>query len=161
MAASLIRTISLMLLLSSCVEAWSIELLPDPTKPAVDLSSKGSGTGGAGSSDAAVPVVVKEVLQSVIISPQYRAAVINDETVILGGKFRGATLTEVRESSVLLVDAQGKRVLELFPGVRFSKVETVLAKEVKELAAPVEKKAAVKKVAHKHKVHAIKDAAQN
>jgi len=97
--------------------------LPDPTRPSIDLSS---GTGGAGGAADVVPVeVVPQGLQSVIISPQYRAAIINGETVSLGGKFGDSRLVEVRESSVVLQNAQGRRVMELFPKVSIRKNEAV------------------------------------
>ncbi len=92
------------------------EPLPDPTRPAIDL---GAGTGGAGGGAEAVPVeAAPQGLQSTIISPQYRAAIINGETVRLGGKSGDSRLVDVREDSVVLQDAQGRRrVMELFPKV--------------------------------------------
>jgi len=97
------------------------EPLPDPTRPAIDLS--GSGTGGA--ADVVPDEAVPRGLQSVIISPQYRAAIINGETVTLGGKYGDSRLVEVRENSVVLQNAQGRRVLELFPKVSIRKNEAV------------------------------------
>lgn len=95
------------------------ELLPDPTRPSIDLSSS-----GAGSAVDVVPIDdVSHGLQSVIISSQYRAAIINGETVSLGGKSGDSRLVEVRESSVVLQNAQGRRVLELFPKVNIRKNE--------------------------------------
>ena len=89
------------------------EPLPDPTRPSIDL-----GSSGAGSAADAVPVEdVSHGLQSIIISAQYRAAIINGETVSLGGKSGDSRLVEVRENSVVLQNAQGRRVLELFPKV--------------------------------------------
>ena len=64
-------------------------------------------------------------LQSVIISPQYRAAIINGETVKLGDKSGDSRLVEVRENSVVLQNAHGRRVLELFPKVNIKKNETL------------------------------------
>jgi MSHA biogenesis protein MshK len=97
------------------------EALPDPTLPAIDLNSSGTGSAADAVPDDAVP----RGLQSVIISPQYRAAIINGETVSLGGKYGDSRLVEVRENSVVLQNAQGKRVLELFPKVSIRKNETV------------------------------------
>lgn len=92
------------------------ELLPDPTRPSIDLN--------AGSASEVVPTEdVAHGLQSIIISPQYRAAIINGETVSLGGKSGDSRLVEVRESSVVLQNAQGRRVLELFPKVNIRKNE--------------------------------------
>jgi MSHA biogenesis protein MshK len=97
------------------------ELLPDPTLPAIDLNSS-----GAGSAVEAVPEeTVPRGLQSVIISPNYRAAIINGETVTLGGKYGDSRLVEVRENSVVLQNVQGRRVLELFPKVSIRKNDAV------------------------------------
>ena len=93
------------------------EPLPDPTRPSIDLNST-----GAGGAAEVVPVEdVSHGLQSIIISSQYRAAIINGETVNLGGKSGDSRLVEVRESSVVLQNAQGRRVLELFPKVSIKK----------------------------------------
>jgi MSHA biogenesis protein MshK len=97
------------------------EPLPDPTRPSIDLSSGGNGTGGA--VDASPVEPVQQGLQSIIISPQYRSAIINGETVSLGGKFGDSRLVEVRENSVVLQNAQGRRVMELFPKVSIRKNE--------------------------------------
>jgi MSHA biogenesis protein MshK len=96
------------------------ELLPDPTLPAIDLNSSGMG----GSTEVVPEEAVTRGLQSVIISPDYRAAIINGETVGLGGKYGDSRLVEVRENSVVLQNAQGRRVLELFPKVSIRKSET-------------------------------------
>ncbi|MEI7841642.1 MAG: hypothetical protein WCI39_01315 [Gallionellaceae bacterium] len=158
MAASLMRTIFLMALLSVVGAAGALEFLPDPTRPAVDLSpeKKNGGVGVGGEANEPAPVVIKEVLQSVIISPQYRAAVISGESVVLGEKFKGATLVDVLESSVVLSDAQGKRVLQLYPGVRLTKIEPVVAPIVNEQPVPVEKKKSTIKVGKKHKTPVAK-----
>ena len=108
MATSLRMLLTMLLLCLPQVAA--AEPLPDPTRPAIDLS------GGA---EGVAPVeAAPQGLQSTIISPQYRAAIINGETVRLGGKSGDSRLVEVREDSVVLQDAQGRRrVLELFPKV--------------------------------------------
>ena len=122
MAASLNRFLLAggLLCLALPALALEIELLSDPTRPAIGMPSAADAGGGAGS--AIQPV--HQGLQSVIISPQRRAAVIDGATVELGGKVGDATLIDVRESSVVLQGAQGRRVMELFPGVRINKVET-------------------------------------
>ena len=94
------------------------EPLPDPTRPAIDLSEGEDGAVGGASTDAA-----PRGLQSTIISPQYRAAIINGQTVRLGGKSGDSRLVEVREDSVVLQNAQGRRVMELFPRVSIRKNE--------------------------------------
>jgi hypothetical protein len=67
-------------------------------------------------------------LQSVIISGQRRAAIIDGETVELGGKHGDATLIEVNEGSVVLKGAQGRQVLTLFPGVKMNSRKETKAK---------------------------------
>jgi MSHA biogenesis protein MshK len=99
--------------LSLCIpQIAAAESLPDPTRPAIDLS------GGAGAvADIATFEAAPRGLQSTIISPQYRAAIINGVTVRLGDTVGDSRLVEVRESSVVLQNAQGRRVMELFPKV--------------------------------------------
>jgi len=60
----------------------------------------------------------------VIISPDRRAAIINGQTVELGGKYGDAQLTEVNESGVVLSGTRGKqKLLLMFPAVGISKKE--------------------------------------
>jgi MSHA biogenesis protein MshK len=120
MAASLIKLLAAGILVCAAMPVRALESLPDPTKPAVDITYE-SEVGKTGEAAALVPK--KEGLQSIIISPQHRAAVINGEMVVLGGKIGDATLVEVNPKSVVLQGAQGKRVMELFPGVHLSKAE--------------------------------------
>jgi hypothetical protein len=98
------------------------DALPDPTRPSIDLNSSGA--------DSKTDVIPDEAashgLQSIIISPRYRAAIINGETVMIGGKTGDSKLVEVRETSVVLQNAQGTRVVELFPKVSIKKNGTVL-----------------------------------
>lgn len=69
------------------------ELLPDPTRPSIDLNSSGAG----GASEVLPTEDVSHGLQSIIISTQHRAAIINGETVSIGGKSGDSRLVEVRE----------------------------------------------------------------
>ncbi|MBI5658366.1 MAG: hypothetical protein HZC43_02185 [Nitrosomonadales bacterium] len=95
------------------------EELPDPTRPPAEIS--------APSAPAAAPQ--ESGLQSVIISPSRRAAIINGQMIGLGAKLGDAKLVEVNESGVVLQGPQGRRALALFPGV-----------ELKKKAAPPERK---------------------
>jgi len=113
MATSLRMLLTTLLLCSPQLAA--AEPLLDPTRPAIDLSADAGGEATV----AAAP----RGLQSIIISPQYRAAIINGETVRLGGKSGDSRLVEVREGSVVLQNAQGRRVMELFPRVSVKKNE--------------------------------------
>lgn len=88
------------------------ESLPDPTRPAIDLD------GGSGSAEAVKPAEQPtRGLQSIIISPLLRAAVINGRTVRVGESYGGEKLIEVRENSVVLQGVRGQRVMKLFPKV--------------------------------------------
>lgn len=86
------------------------EDLPDPTRPPAVLQTAG---------------VMQEKpssgLQSVLISVNHRAAIIDGEMVELGKKHGDAKLIEVNEGSVVLQGAQGRQVLSLFPGVKISR----------------------------------------
>jgi MSHA biogenesis protein MshK len=107
-------------LLLTAGHAALADSLPDPTRPAIDLNSVG------GAAEVVPEEDISRGLQSIIISPSYRAAIINGEKVFVGGKTGDSRLVEVRESSVVLQNAQGKRVLELFPKVSIKKNEAVL-----------------------------------
>lgn len=56
-------------------------------------------------------------LQSVLISPTRRVAVISGSTVIEGGRYGNATVASISEGAVLLRYADRKETLHLIPGV--------------------------------------------
>ena len=93
------------------------EDLPDPTRIPASIAAP---------VDAAVAPPAG--LQSIIISKTRRAAIIDGETVELGGKHGDARLVEVREGSVVLKGAQGRQVLTLFPGVKMVSRKDVKSK---------------------------------
>lgn len=97
----------LLFLLSSAVVA---QALPDPTRPPAEINA---------ASSVAPQTAAKTGLQSIIISPQRRAAIINGQTVEVGEKYGNTKLIEVNERGVVLMGAQGKQVLTLFPSVNF------------------------------------------
>jgi MSHA biogenesis protein MshK len=115
MAASLNRILLTVASLGIVCPALALESLPDPTRPPNELFSTGV---LAGKTKDHAQTSVHEDLQSIIISPRHRAAVINGERVELGEKVGDATLVEVRETSVVLQGASGKRIVNLFPGVQ-------------------------------------------
>ncbi len=82
------------------------QTLRDPTRPP---AAKGS---AAGKSEPSA-----WVLQSVLISPERRYAIINGEVVALGGSIAGAELVAVAEERVTLRTHDGMRVVHLFPDV--------------------------------------------
>ena len=69
------------------------EVLKDPTQPPVSLSGEVTNENG----QAAGPV-----LQSVMIGSQYRAAIINGQKIMLGGKYESATLIKINEREAVL-----------------------------------------------------------
>lgn len=79
----------------------------DPTRPPY--------SGRAAGGDVS-PVAGPE-LQSVLISATRNVAVINGQTVPLGGKFHDATLTRITETGVELRNGSRIEVLRLFPQV--------------------------------------------
>ncbi len=104
------------LLVAVFFPAATAEPLPDPTRPPQGISAT------AGQNDhvtgQAAPAATSKGLQFIIIAPGRRAAIINGRTVELGGKYGDATLVEINEGSVVLLDAQGKRIsFNMFPGV--------------------------------------------
>jgi hypothetical protein len=85
--------------------------LSDPTKPpsgfyvsAIGLARPGEPGGGL-------------ILQSVLIHPDTRSAIISGEHVQLGQKVGSMRLVKVAETEVVLLDGAERRTLKLFPGV--------------------------------------------
>ena len=97
-------------LLCAVSGAVGAENLPDPTRPPAVLEAPG-----------AVVDKPSNGLQSVLISGNHRAAIIDGETVELGRKHGDAKLIEVNEGNVVLQGTQGRQVLSLFPGVKITK----------------------------------------
>ena len=91
------------------------EELADPTRPPALITAP---VPASGVEAAPAPAG----LQSIIISKNRRAAIIDGETVELGGKHGDAKLIEVNEGSVILEGAQGRQVMSLFPGVKMTPV---------------------------------------
>jgi MSHA biogenesis protein MshK len=71
------------------------DTLKDPTQPAASISSNTD-------ANAAPDAEALPVLQSVMIGPQYRAAIINGQKVLLGKKYEKATLIRLNEHEAVL-----------------------------------------------------------
>lgn len=84
------------------------QALSDPTRPPANF-------GGAADADA--DSGGGTVLQSVIISPTGKAAIISGVMVKLGEKYGDAVLVKVAESEVVLKTGTTSQVLKLHPGV--------------------------------------------
>ena len=115
MAANLKRYMRLccngwLLLLSALPAIAMAETLLDPTKPAEAVGAHAE----------------INALQSIIISPTRRAAIIYGQTVELGEKVGDVRLIEVSESGVVLQGTKGLEVLTLFPNVKMNKRAVVL-----------------------------------
>jgi MSHA biogenesis protein MshK len=82
--------------------------LVDPTRPP-------NVAGESGTSESAAPTGPR--LQSVLISPTRRVAVISGSTVVQGGKYGSATVVDISEGAVLLRYADRKETLHLISGV--------------------------------------------
>lgn len=104
--------IALSMLLASAQAAAQIGLL-DPTRPPTVAPSQ---------SPQATPEPPGPQLQSVLLAPGRKIAVINGESVALGEKLGGATLVRVSETEVVLKDGAEMRVLKLYPSVEKSPV---------------------------------------
>lgn len=80
----------------------------DPTQP------PGAIPGGA---DSATGAVEGPRLQSVLISPNRRVAVIGGQTVSLGGMYGEARVVRITEGEVVLQTGQERQTLKLFSDV--------------------------------------------
>lgn len=86
------------------------ETLPDPTRPPAFLFAPVD-------SDAAATERSKAglVLQSVLIAPGRRTAIIGGRHLAIGDRLGDLTLVRVEETEVLLRGPEGSRTLRLFP----------------------------------------------
>jgi len=92
------------------------EPLPDPTRPPPEIINSSGIMGQTG--EPVVPASENKGLQTVIISPDRRSAIIDGHPVNLGAKFGDLTLIQVKEGAVILRDARGKLIsMTMFPGV--------------------------------------------
>jgi MSHA biogenesis protein MshK len=99
--------------------------LTDPTRPPAGLAVVAPEGGGEG---AVTPV---NQLQSVIISPTRKAAIINGVVVKLGGKVGDAVLTRVAEDEVVLMSGDSRQVLKLHPAVDKVEIATSASRKTK------------------------------
>ena len=86
----------------------SPQAVNDPTRPpdTVGAADAGAGDGGGGTT-----------LQSVMISPAGKSAIISGVAVKLGEKYGDAVLVKVAENEVVLKSGATSQVLKLHPGV--------------------------------------------
>lgn len=103
MRTSVLQTSVLGLLLMS--GAAGAQLLNDPTRPPGALGGPAEIAGGGGG----------PVLQSVMLSPGRKIAVISGEMVVLGGRYGEARLVRLTESEAVLKNGGETTVLRLYP----------------------------------------------
>jgi MSHA biogenesis protein MshK len=97
--------------------------LPDPTQPPAALIAAGNGN------DEGM-AVQQPVLQSVMISPARRVAIISGQTVALGGLYQGARLVRISETEVVLRSGNETQMLKLFPELEKQPVSAAGAKRL-------------------------------
>jgi MSHA biogenesis protein MshK len=97
----------LLMLAQLMVGSVYAEQLLDPTRPA-DLG--GHAQSGAASTGP--------VLQSVLISPQRRVAIISGKTLTVGEKFGESRIVSITESEVVMQNGKAMQTLKLFPDVQ-------------------------------------------
>jgi len=83
------------------------ETLQDPTKPPAALIH--------GEAPAAGPA-----LQSILIAPSHRFAVISGKTVTVGDNYEGAKVISIAENEVILQNGKSRQVMRLYPVLRKS-----------------------------------------
>lgn len=102
------RAIALALMLFSASAVAQVG--NDPTRPPTGF--------GAGAADADIADTGGGMtLQSVMISPTIKTAIISGVTVKLGEKYGDAVLVKVAENEVVLKSGATSQVLKLYPGV--------------------------------------------
>lgn len=111
----LARSKSLLLLSAAglflSVSSFAEELV-DPTRPPASIAAP-----------VAEAVVQAAGLQSIIISRNRRAAIIDGQTVELGDRLGDARLIEVNAAGVVLKSNKGRQVLMLFPDVKITRAQ--------------------------------------
>lgn len=110
--------------------AWPLsgdaQVLNDPMRPPTAVyAAPGDKTAAAG-----------PLLQSVMITPSERSAIIGGERVKLGGKYGEARVIKITESEVVLRSAGGIETLKMYPDIEMNPVKP---------AAPAPKKPARKR----------------
>lgn len=105
-------TVPMLIALAAASQAVRAETLPDPTRPPAFLFAPADGEGppAEGSGGGLV-------LQSVLIAPNRRSAIIGGRTLAVGDRIGDFTLMRVSEGEVQLRGPEGARTLKLFPAV--------------------------------------------
>jgi MSHA biogenesis protein MshK len=86
------------------------QALPDPTRPPASLAP-------AAEPGADAPSSMAPTLQSVIVAPNRKIAVINGQAVKLGEKYGDARVVKIAETEVVLKNGSELQTLKLFPSI--------------------------------------------
>jgi MSHA biogenesis protein MshK len=116
------RLIVLMGLLAAVAGATWAQALSDPTRPPAG-SGPAAATPDAPASVKGEPKPAPR-LQSVLIAPGRRLAVIDGSTVALGGKIDDAVVVGIAETHVTLRRGAALEVLPLYPGIERKPVKS-------------------------------------
>ena len=95
-----------LMLFSTCAHAQE---LTDPTRPPASIAAQSGPPDEKSKTDPE--------LQSVLISPTRRVAIIDGQAVALGEKYGEARVVKIAEDEVVLRNGQEQQVLKLFPMV--------------------------------------------
>lgn len=105
-----LQCICLLVALGASQLAQGVELFSDPTRP--------SAAATAGSSMAALPAKASGPhLQSILVSPKRRLAVIDGVTVQIGDTVGDARVIRIQEMEVVLKAGNEVRVLRMYPDI--------------------------------------------
>lgn len=120
MARSLRMKLWLCLSLCAVVALQSTDLhaqdLRDPTRPP-NLSTRGE-----------VEMAATPVLQSVLIGPNRKLAIIDGKTVKLNGKFGDQVLVKLTETEAVLKRGRELQTLKLFPDIEKKTIKNIQTK---------------------------------
>jgi MSHA biogenesis protein MshK len=95
--------------LSLCTCTYA-QALTDPTRPPIDIYADPDASAQVGAPTAFT-------LQSVMITPTRRTAIISGERVTLGGTYAGSRVVRITESEVVLRSSYGTETLRMYPAV--------------------------------------------
>ena len=92
-----------------CLPLAHAQDLIDPTRPPAAMNTRMEPTAGTQAGGL--------VLQSVLISPTRKAAIISGRTVALGEKLGDAKVVKITETEVVLRNGKEMQTLKLFPDI--------------------------------------------
>ena len=108
LGAGLLRALLTASVVSVLAGGAVAQSLPDPTRPPAAATAPGA---------ADAPAASGPVLQSVLITPTRRYAIISGERVALNGSFRDAKVVRISEAEVVLKTGNHSETLKLYPDV--------------------------------------------